>query len=745
MRTKQILAMLVLALALPAGQVRVSEAAPLGTAFTYQGRLLDDNRAADGQYDFRFRLYDGADPATGDQQGITIYMNEVEVIEGYFTVELDFSLDPNAFGGHRRWLDIGVRPGQQSDPNVYMTLTPRQEVTATPYALQTRGLYVDNLGNLGLGTGSPAAKLEVRGDVLIGDDGYALTDEFDFWEDQSSHSYVTTGTCKHGAYACGDDDSLRIGSGLTGSGSVQIIVSVKPDAATVKLRYIVPWAGGTGGALYVDGVNKGLIDDNGCNWQEKLLTGMSAHTADGLLEIEIADEVAGNDGDVQITYMEVYSPTTSALDVAGDANVAGNLTVGGKLGVGTATPGYSFHQEGGDHVVEDSDIALRRDNRHRWRFVEGAYSGLSIKQVYDDSGALQNKVLMEISDSGKVGIGTTSPYCKLQVEDDTAADVTTMIHNQNDAGSERLYFGTSTSSDAGIIAYGSTNASYRGKWRFFNNKTSGHYDWITGNSVRMTLTNAGDLGIGTANPASDLHIVGDAALGSALIAPLASSNADSEIVLAEDNDYTYGMSIKFDGGDNNMYVFGKSGATSYGPHLTITRNSGNVGIGTDSPTRKLTVRGNILLQSAGTGATILELGEGLDYAEGFHVSESTHIGPGSVLVIDSDNPGKLALSDKAYDRKVAGIVAGAKGLGSGVRLGAGGFDYDVALAGRVYCNVDATEQGVEPGDLLTTSSTPGCAAKVTDHALAQGAILGKAMEKLEKGQKGQILVLVTLQ
>ena len=78
-------------------------------------------------------------------------------------------------------------------------------------------------------------------------------------------------------------------------------------------------------------------------------------------------------------------------------------------------------------------------------------------------------------------------------------------------------------------------------------------------------------------------------------------------------------------------------------------------------------------------------------------------------------------------------------------LGAGQFDYDVALAGRVYCNVDTTQAGVEAGDLLTTSATPGYAMKSTDYARAQGAILGKAMESLEKGQKGQILVLVTLQ
>jgi len=68
-----------------------------------------------------------------------------------------------------------------------------------------------------------------------------------------------------------------------------------------------------------------------------------------------------------------------------------------------------------------------------------------------------------------------------------------------------------------------------------------------------------------------------------------------------------------------------------------------------------------------------------------------------------------------------------------------------ALVGRVYCNVDATEEAVRPGDLLTTSSTPGYAMKVKDYTRAQGAILGKAMDRLERGKKGQILVLVTLQ
>lgn len=158
----------------------------------------------------------------------------------------------------------------------------------------------------------------------------------------------------------------------------------------------------------------------------------------------------------------------------------------------------------------------------------------------------------------------------------------------------------------------------------------------------------------------------------------------------------------------------------------------------------LTIRGNVLIQDT-NGNNLIELGIGLDYAEGFDVADSTTIEPGTVLVIDPKNPGKLAISNSSYDTKVAGIVAGANDLGSGVRLGAGQFDHHVALAGRVYCKVDATYGEVSPGDLLTTSPTPGYAMVVTNYPEAQGSILGKAMEHLEEGQKGQILVLVTLQ
>jgi len=176
-------------------------------------------------------------------------------------------------------------------------------------------------------------------------------------------------------------------------------------------------------------------------------------------------------------------------------------------------------------------------------------------------------------------------------------------------------------------------------------------------------------------------------------------------------------------GDRGIGIYARGGASGYAASFS----------------------GNVRLTDRATGDTVMELGTGLDYAEGFDVTDKAAVAPGAVLVIDAKNPGKLALSRKPYDHGVAGIVAGAKKMGSGVRLGADQFDRDVALAGRVYCNVDATNAGVQPGDLLTTSGTPGYAMKAANYRRAQGAILGKAMESLAKGRKGQILVLVSLQ
>ena len=86
-------------------------AAPVGTAFTYQGRLKSAGQPANGNYDLRFTLYDAA--SGGGQIGSPVTIAPVIVTNGNFTVSLDFGA---VFTGEARWLEIGVRTNGSSSP-----------------------------------------------------------------------------------------------------------------------------------------------------------------------------------------------------------------------------------------------------------------------------------------------------------------------------------------------------------------------------------------------------------------------------------------------------------------------------------------------------------------------------------------------------------------------------------------------------------------------------------------------------
>lgn len=143
---------------------------------------------------------------------------------------------------------------------------------------------------------------------------------------------------------------------------------------------------------------------------------------------------------------------------------------------------------------------------------------------------------------------------------------------------------------------------------------------------------------------------------------------------------------------------------------------------------------------------VLTIRGGADLAEPFASSDGP-LAPGSVVVIDPERPGKLRLATEPYDTKVAGVVSGAGGVQPGIALrqdGALDGGQNVALTGRVYVLADAAFGAIQPGDLLTTSATPGHAMKAADPRRATGAVLGKAMTPLAEG-RGLVLVLVSLQ
>lgn len=110
--------------------VPLGPAAPLGTAFTYQGQLRDNNgNAINSTCDFRFTLYDAL--TAGAQAGAPLTKTGIAVDKGYFTVLLDFGA--GIFTGQARWMEVAVKC---SGDAAFITLGPRQALTAAPYALE---------------------------------------------------------------------------------------------------------------------------------------------------------------------------------------------------------------------------------------------------------------------------------------------------------------------------------------------------------------------------------------------------------------------------------------------------------------------------------------------------------------------------------------------------------------------------------------------------------------------------------
>jgi hypothetical protein len=74
-----------------------------------------------------------------------------------------------------------------------------------------------------------------------------------------------------------------------------------------------------------------------------------------------------------------------------------------------------------------------------------------------------------------------------------------------------------------------------------------------------------------------------------------------------------------------------------------------------------------LANSGDLSVKSLNVRGGAALAETFEFS-ATQIAEGSVVVIDPEFPGKLKLSSEAYDKRVAGIVSGARGVSPGISL-----------------------------------------------------------------------------
>jgi hypothetical protein len=698
------------------------EASALTLPFTYQGQLKFNGVPYNGEAAFAFQLF--GDEAGGDLIATT-ELSGIRVVDGLFTAELTFEVGIN---GRPLWLQIHVRAAEQD----WTSLEPRQPINPAPYAIfsyntrETGGQCLWNdtgndifysAGNVGIGTSTPSFPLHVTGTALAG-----IYGETDFISGMGVQGR-SLGLSGGGIGVMGESSSPDgFGGYFVGRGYFSENVGIGTTSPGSPLTVAGLVESTTGGFKFPDGTVQTTAGGGGSGYWS--MNGSNLYYTAGRVG------VGTNEPDYDL---HVVNTVTTAI--SGECQGEGTHGYLGDEGAGV-------RGEGGVGVLGETDSTIGYG-------VEGmAYAGSGTTYgVYGRSYSTDGR--------GVQGYASSATGAAVGVRGEAASPdgYGMYAHNEAVSGSAVALYGE-TDSPEGFGGY------FVGKGFF-----------------------SGNVGIGTATPNYPLHVVHAGSVypvvgentaentsgylgheyagvyGEGPCTGVHGHGGSSYGVYGESDNYgvygtgdeggVYGISsgVGVKGHSTGTYHAGvwahAEGAESSAVYAENT--GGGVGLTAKGAAAAANLYGNVTIYEYGTANKVIELGKGLDYAEGFDVSSDTEVTPGTVLVIDPASPGRLAVSTDVYDSKVAGIVAGAQGLGSGVRLGAGEFDHDVALAGRVYCNVDASKHAVEAGDLLTTSSTPGHAMKVIDRERAQGAILGKAMQSLNKGEKGQILVLVTLQ
>jgi len=219
-----------------------------------------------------------------------------------------------------------------------------------------------------------------------------------------------------------------------------------------------------------------------------------------------------------------------------------------------------------------------------------------------DDNATSNAITIDSSEN--VGIGESSPLGKLHIKSaDSGADVfTDTIAILENSGDTRLSILSGTSGE-GEILFGDSGLNRQGRIAYRHNGDK--FTFQTGNVERMTLNSTG-LGIGTSSPSHSLQVSDkfgvdtSNSFGRIYLGRPVSPNLSSMMIQGTDVGETINAlsMINNSGAGSSIELDGSVGAIKFNVSTSSTErmridSSGNVGIGTTSPTNALTVGGDI--------------------------------------------------------------------------------------------------------------------------------------------------------
>ena len=268
---------------------------------------------------------------------------------------------------------------------------------------------------------------------------------------------------------------------------------------------------------------------------------------------------------------------------------------------------------------------------------------------------------------GNVGIGTTSPLGQLHISSGTSGDAVLIIEADTDNNDEndtpQIWLKADGGINEGLIGLKDNtldfinNVSTSGGFRFLTGitNTTGSTDPYTGASVKMTINSDGNVGIGTTAPTHMLDIT-TTRTGNGVGSTIRINRPDSGSYENAINWATGGTNKWFLGSDNdstdNFYLYNWARSAF---EIAVLSTSGNVGIGTTSPSAKLDVNGNSII----TGSLTVITGSAIE----FQVT-NTGVRIGNIITDTHTVTGSLNISGSTTSTSFTGSLFGTSSYAS---------------------------------------------------------------------------------